>query len=103
MTFVGLGIGLAGMVFFVGDDWLLGAGETLTLIASLFFAAQMLLLDRLGRRIESAHMTPAFFLTTGVLAVGVALLVASCGCGLVPWWSWLGGMLRKALSFETCS
>lgn len=94
-TFVGLGIGLAGMVFFVGDDWLLGPGETLTLIASLFFAAQMLLLDRLGRRIESAHLTPAFFLTTGLLAVGVAVGVASCGCGLASWWSWLSGMLRS--------
>jgi drug/metabolite transporter (DMT)-like permease len=94
LTFIGLAIGLAGMVFFVGDDWLLGPGETLTLIASLFFAVQMLLLDRLGRRIESGNMTPAFFLTTGLLAVGIAFLVASCGEGVAPWLNWLGGMLR---------
>ncbi len=94
-TFAGLACGVVGTVFFAGDDWLLGPGETLTLIASLFFAAQMLLLDRLGRRIESAHLTPAFFLTTGLLAAGVAVVVAASECGVGPWLAWLGGMLRR--------
>jgi drug/metabolite transporter (DMT)-like permease len=94
-NFIGLGCGLVGTTFFVGDDWLLGPGDTLTLLASLFFAAQVLLLDRLGRQLESAHLTPAFFLTTGLLAAGVAVLVASGGCGLAAWWSWLGGMMHN--------
>jgi drug/metabolite transporter (DMT)-like permease len=94
-TFVGLAFGVAGTVFFAGDDWLLGPGETLTLAASLFFAAQMLLLDRLGRRIESAHLTPAFFLTTGLLAAGGAIAAAASGCGFGPWLAWLGDMLRQ--------
>lgn len=94
-NFIGLGFGLAGTVFFVGDDWLLGPGETLTLLASFFFAVQVLMLDRLGRQLESANLTPAFFLTTGLLAAGVAVLVASCGCGLAAWWNWLVDMLHN--------
>ena len=92
-TFVGLAIGLAGTVFFVEDNWTLGFGETLTLVSSLCFAAQLLLLDRLGKRIESANMTPAFFATTGVLAGSVLVLTAAGTCGLGAWWTWLVGML----------
>jgi drug/metabolite transporter (DMT)-like permease len=90
---IGLGIGLAGTVFFVHEDWRLGDGEKLTLLASLFFAAQVLLLDRLGRRIEPAHMTPAFFATTGLLAGSGALVAAANSGGVEAWLNWLGNML----------
>ena len=97
---VGLALGLAGTAWFVDEDWGLGFGETLTLAASPFFAVQMLLLDRLGRGIDSGRTTPAFFATTGALAVGLAL-AAGARCGFAAWWRWLAGALAdRATALE---
>jgi drug/metabolite transporter (DMT)-like permease len=93
LQLAGLALGLAGAAWFVEDGWHLGFGETLTLAASLFFAAQMLLLDRLGRGIDSGRATPAFFATTGALAGAAGLAAATTDCGVAAWGRWLAEML----------
>jgi drug/metabolite transporter (DMT)-like permease len=96
----GLALGLAGTAWFVEDGWLLGRGDALTLAASPFFTLQMLLLDRLGRGIDSGRTTPAFFVTTGALACGLAL-AAGAHYGFGSWWEWLTGMLaNRATALE---
>jgi drug/metabolite transporter (DMT)-like permease len=93
LTLAGLALGVIGAAFFVEDEWRLGFGETLTLVASLFFVGQILLLDRLGRGIDSSRMTPAFFLTTALIALAVGESVALSSCGNIAWVSWVRGML----------
>jgi drug/metabolite transporter (DMT)-like permease len=93
LQLVGLALGLAGAACFVEEDWRLGFGDTLTLAASLFFAAQLLLLDRLGRGVDSARATPAFFAMTGALAGAGGLAAAAAGDGVAAWGRWLAGML----------
>jgi drug/metabolite transporter (DMT)-like permease len=93
-TLLGLGVGLAGTAVLVEGGWKLGPGETLTLIASVIFAVQLLLLDRLGRRLRPGHLTAGFLGIAGVLGLLGAVLMAVCGPGFTAWWGWTIDMLH---------
>src|SRR5205823_1369634 len=73
----------------------LGPGEWLTLAASVLFSVQILLLDRVGRRVESAHLTFGFFGITGLLAAIGAALWAAMGPGVGAWVQWTATMLQS--------
>jgi drug/metabolite transporter (DMT)-like permease len=97
-TFLGLGLGVAGTVVLGIADiqagtW--GLGEGLTVIASVIFAVEILLLDRLGRDIQSAHLTVPFFAITGLLALVGAAVSAARGPGIQAWLTWTSDVLRE--------
>ncbi len=46
-------------------------GDTLTTVATLFFSAQILLIDVFGKRYESVLFTPSMFATTSIFAFAV--------------------------------
>jgi drug/metabolite transporter (DMT)-like permease len=78
----------------LGAEWAVGRGEVLTLFASIVFAVQILLLDRLGRRAEPAHLSVAFLATGGIVALLAAIAMAAGGTGVGPWLDWTASMLR---------
>jgi drug/metabolite transporter (DMT)-like permease len=94
LTLLGLSVGLAGCAVLV-DGWHLGPGEWLTLIASVLFAGQVLVLDRLGQRFEPSHLSATFLGASGALAVVGAVLVAACGPGVGVWAGWTCSMLSR--------
>src|SRR5262249_2858117 len=81
LTLLGLAVGLAGCAVLV-DGWNLGPGEWLTLVASLLFAAQVLVLDRLGQRFKPSHLSAGFLAAAGLLAALAAVVLAASGPGL---------------------
>ena len=93
LTFLGLGVALAGTAVLVEGGFRLGPGEWLTIAASLAFAAQILMLDRLGRRFSPAHLTPGFFAATGALALLGAIATSTMGPGYLAWADWTGAIL----------
>jgi len=94
LTLLGLSLALLGCAVLV-DGWNLGLGEWLTLGASLLFAVQMLVLDRLGRRLDPAHFSGAFLAVTGVLGLAGAVVVACIQTGLGVWLEWTTGLLEQ--------
>lgn len=70
-------------------------GDGLTLIAAFFFAAQVILLERLGRTIEPTYITVTFFLTCGVLSLTGALLGAGSDTGVRAWAVWIVRMFAE--------
>ena len=94
LTLLGLVLALAGCSVLV-EGWNLGKGEWLTTAASFFFGVQVLVLDRLGKRLEPAQLTAGFLGATGGLAVLTALVVAASSCGVGTWLEWLAGMLAR--------
>ncbi len=98
VTLLGLGLGVAGTaVLGVEWDqgWALGGGEGRTLVASVLFAVQILLLDRLGRGVRSAYLTVAFLGVTGVLASLLCVVLAATGPGFAAWAGWLADMAGR--------
>lgn len=71
-----------------------GWGDGLTLVSSVVFAVQILMLDRVGRTVDSAHITVAFLGITGSLGLALALVDAAQGPGIGAWIGWLRGMLE---------
>jgi drug/metabolite transporter (DMT)-like permease len=99
LTLLGIGLGVAGtfvlgMTDLEGDSW--GEGEGLTLLASWLFAVEVLLLDRLGRTVESAHLTVSFLALSGGLALILAAMSAAGEAGVGAWLSWTARMLQNA-------
>ncbi len=98
LNLLGLAVALAGTAVLglkLDEGWSVGPGEALTLLASLLFALELLLLDRLGRRVNSAHMTAGFLGTCAVLSAAAAAVVASGGPGLPAWADWVADMLSR--------
>jgi drug/metabolite transporter (DMT)-like permease len=100
ITVLGLAVGVVGTAVLGlridSDEGLdLKRGDVLTLIATLLFAAQVLLLDRLGKRVRPAHMTVGFLGVTALLALGLGVVVAACGPGIGAWLRWAGEMLGR--------
>ncbi len=92
LTLVGLGVALGGTAVLTNGDWHLGIGEWLTLVASLLFAGQILLVDRLGRLVRADHMTVGFFgAVTLMSTVGAIPMAGQAGFGV--YLTWLGRML----------
>jgi drug/metabolite transporter (DMT)-like permease len=71
----------------------LGLGDALTLAASIILAVQILLLDRLGRKAEPAHLSVGFFAMGAGAAAAVAVATAGSGAGLGAWFAWTVSML----------
>ncbi len=69
-------------------------GDWLTLLASVAFAGQVLVLDRLGRFARPGHLTAGFFAGPGLLSLALAVVVAATGPGVAAWWDWTAGTLR---------
>jgi drug/metabolite transporter (DMT)-like permease len=93
ITVLGLLVGVAGTAVLginidPGKGLALGGGEGLTLVATLLFAVQILLLDLLGKRVRPAHMTVGFLGVTALLALGLGAVVA-------VWLAWVGDMLSR--------
>ncbi|HZY88738.1 MAG TPA: DMT family transporter [Gemmataceae bacterium] len=98
LNLLGLAVALAGTAVLglrLDEGWALGPGEALTLLASLLFALELLLLDRLGRAVNSAHLTAGFLGTAAVLAGLAATAVAARGPGLAGWAAWVSDMLGR--------
>lgn len=94
LTLVGLVLALVGCALLV-DGWKLNPGDWLTVAASVLFAFQILILDRLGKSMEAAHLTAGFTFATAVLAQLSAVVVAGVECGVGVWWGWMVGMLSR--------
>ena len=92
LTLAGLGLGLLGCAALV-KGWNLSFGDWLTLGASLLFGVQVLVLDRVGKRVDPAHLTAGFLVATGSLSLLGATLVAASGDGVGAWVGWVGDML----------
>jgi drug/metabolite transporter (DMT)-like permease len=100
-TAVGLIIGIAGaaLLSVAGDDAApvgVGLGDAITFVAAIFFTVQVILLDRLGRGVPPGHITVAFFVTCGVLALVSALaLVMLDGSTPAALFQWIVAMMKK--------
>jgi drug/metabolite transporter (DMT)-like permease len=97
-TWAGLVLGIAGLAILgINRDAPLGVGfgDGLTVLSSLAFALFILALDRLGRTVNSSHLTLLLIVVTGLpplfLAVGVAAWLGQ----LIPWLIWLVEILRQ--------
>jgi len=96
-TLVGICVGIAGagvLEIDTSGPLVLGMGEGLSLLCSVMFALVILLLDRLGRRVESSHLTVGFVGMTGLPALVLAPIWAQREAVLGPWMSWLGAVLQ---------
>ena len=104
VTLLGLGVGVAGTAVLGLDwehGWALGGGEGRTLLASVLFAVEILLLDRLGKRVRSSHLTVPFLAVSGLLATVLSLALAAAGPGVGTWLRWLVDLLsRPAVLFD---
>ena len=92
LTLAGLGVGLIGCAILV-DGWHLRFGDWLTLGASVLFAVELIFLDRIGKRMNPAHLSTGFLVAAGVLGLGGAVIAAACGDGVGAWAGWVGDML----------
>jgi drug/metabolite transporter (DMT)-like permease len=98
LTVVGLALGVTGTVVLGMAEinegsW--GQGELLTVGSSVIFAVEIVLLDRLGRTLQSGHLTVAFLAATALLALLATFFFAAIGGGVAAWLGWLAGMLRQ--------
>jgi drug/metabolite transporter (DMT)-like permease len=97
-TWAGMALGLAGLAVLgiqTGDSWGLGFGDGLTVLSSLAFAWFILLLDRLGRGVNAAHLTLVLIAVTGLPTVVLAVGVAAWQGQLLAWLGWLGEVLGQ--------
>jgi drug/metabolite transporter (DMT)-like permease len=95
LTLLGLAVALGGTAVLVEGGWRVGSGEQLTFLAALVFAVQILILDRLARRMRSSHLTMSFLTVSGLLGSVCALAAAASGPGIVVWLEWLSDLLRQ--------
>jgi drug/metabolite transporter (DMT)-like permease len=98
LSLAGICLGLVGTAVLAKFDseqrWTLGLGEGLTFVAAMVFAVQVLLLDRFGREVPSAHMTVGFFAICGILSTLLGTGWALSHGGLDRWLQWTVAMLR---------
>jgi drug/metabolite transporter (DMT)-like permease len=74
-----------------------GWGEILTFLSTWFFALVIVLLDRFGRGVESAHFTVAFLTGTGLPALVIVLIMTAARSETSPWLGWTSKMLSSPL------
>jgi drug/metabolite transporter (DMT)-like permease len=97
-TWAGMALGIAGLAILGingGTAWGLGFGDSLTVLSSLAFAFFILSLDRLGRSVNSSHLTLIVIAVTGLPTLFLAVGVAAWQGKLVPWLIWLVEILRQ--------
>jgi drug/metabolite transporter (DMT)-like permease len=103
LTLIGLIVGIAGAGVLgiqssqsqLGSEIAFGWGEMLTFVSTWFFALVIVLLDRFGKGLESAHFTVAFLAGTGLPALGIAAAMTAMRSETSPWLSWTWEMLQK--------
>lgn len=94
LTLLGLALGVLGVAIMT-EEWKVAGGDALTLLASVLFAVQILLLDRLGRSVRPVCLTASFLATTGICALALAMALAAAGPGLVGWVRWAAELLHR--------
>jgi drug/metabolite transporter (DMT)-like permease len=100
VTLLGLALGIVGVMVLTGIDtgpseaWSLGWGELLTYGSAMIFAVEILVLDRLGRSVQSAHLTVSFMATSALAALVLAVGVSAASVGLGPWAAWTLQMVK---------
>jgi drug/metabolite transporter (DMT)-like permease len=105
LTLVGLVLGIAGAAVLGirtspedgASEITFGWGEILTFFSTWFFALVIVLLDRFGRGVESAHFTVAFLTGTGLPALIIMLLMTAARSETAPWLGWTSEMLSSPL------
>jgi drug/metabolite transporter (DMT)-like permease len=100
LTFIGLLVGIvgAGVLGIDADQKIIfGWGEGLTFISTWFFALMIVLLDRLGRGVESAHFTVAFLAGTGLPPLLLTGAITVGRSESTDWLRWSGTMLSDSL------
>jgi drug/metabolite transporter (DMT)-like permease len=98
LTLLGLGMAVAGAAVLAQLDsqteWKFNRGDRLNVLASVFFAVVIVLVDRLGRHTRPGHLTGGFFAGMGLPALVLATAAAAGGPGLGPWLAWASAMLQ---------
>ncbi|HEV2948840.1 MAG TPA: DMT family transporter [Gemmataceae bacterium] len=100
LTLAGLMIGIAGagvLGIQTSLELTFGWGEMLTFISTWFFALMIVLLDRLGRGVESAHFTVAFLAGTGIPALLINGVILVDRNETASWINWTTTMLSNPL------
>jgi drug/metabolite transporter (DMT)-like permease len=101
LTLIGLLIGITGAAVLgiqsnpEGTELVFGWGEILTFVSTWFFALVIVLLDRFGRGVESAHFTVAFLAGTGLPALGIVVSLTAAQSETSAWLRWSLTMLQQ--------
>lgn len=99
LALLGIGLGLLGTALLPEKDsetgWTLNVGDLLTLLASMLFAVEILLLDRLGQNVPAGHLTVSFFAVTAFLSLLLALGGSAFDGGVSSWLRWLIDLLSR--------
>jgi drug/metabolite transporter (DMT)-like permease len=98
ITLLGLLLGVLGSAFLAineGGGLSLAGGEVLTLVATLFFAVQILLIAHLGRTVKPGNFTMSFFVTIALSACLLNVGFVMTGPGVAASWSWLVEMFKN--------
>lgn len=97
-TWTGIVLGVIGLAILGinrGSSWGIGFGDGLTILASFAFALFILSLDRLGRGVNSTHLTLILIAVTGLPTLFLALGVVAWQGQLIPWLIWLAELLQQ--------
>lgn len=94
MTLLGLSVAFVGCAVLV-NGWEFAPGDWLTVLASVLFALQMIVLDRLGKVMNPSNLSAAFLGVTGLIAALCAVALASYRPGLEEWLTWARSMLSR--------
>jgi drug/metabolite transporter (DMT)-like permease len=105
LTLIGLLIGIAGAAVLgiqsnpegTATELAFGWGEILTFVSTWFFALVIVLLDRFGRGVQSAHFTVAFLAGTGLPALGIVVSLTAARSETSAWLGWSSAMLQEPL------
>jgi drug/metabolite transporter (DMT)-like permease len=105
LTLIGLVLGIGGAAVLGirtrpedgASEITFGWGEILTFLSTWFFALVIVMLDRFGRGVESAHFTVAFLTGTGLPALIIMLLMTAARSETSEWLGWTSKMLSDAL------
>lgn len=93
LTLLGLALGIGGTALLSNGgsqgQWAIGWGEGLTLVSSIVFAFEILLLDRWGRQVRPAHFTVGLLGVTGLCGVVITMVLAAGSCGFLAWLEWV--------------
>jgi drug/metabolite transporter (DMT)-like permease len=97
-TWCGMALGIGGLAILGinrGASWGMGFGDGLTVLASLAFALFILTLDRLGRAVNSTHLTLVLIAAAGLPTLFLAVGIAAWQGNVMPWLRWLVEVLGQ--------